>query len=59
MEGRNQTRTWEKDGQKMSKTEIALTDIKIFQEKRDTQWGGYVERREVKESNFDDLDIPF
>jgi len=37
MEGRNQTRTWEKDGQKMSKTEIALTDIKIFQEKRDTQ----------------------
>ena len=55
MEGRNQTRTWEKDGQKMSKTETALTDIKIFQEKRDTQWGGYVERREVKESNFDDL----
>ena len=59
MEGRNQTRTWEKDGQKMSKTEIALTDIKIFQEKRDAQWGGYVERKETKTSNFDDLDIPF
>ena len=55
IQGRLQTRAWEKDGVKRYSTEIVANDLQLLDSKRDSQQAS----APAPAQGFDDADLPF